>query len=239
MLLQFYGDLTVENAKELYPQHYMSFVQYKDFAEEIHQNNASKLEESQKRIREIIAVCRELHIYPEIVRKFFIKVLEYIEFLSKEINLQTHEYLVETKEFLRFCRDNRELISYMELSLQAVYSPQDLHEIDVVRYKNEISLAIQFIEENYQQRITLADIAEHVNFSTNYLCKTFKAKTGTNVISYINNLRMKKAGELLKQKDSMVKEVAICVGIDDQLYFSRMFKKHYGISPSEFKSKYL
>jgi two-component system response regulator YesN len=124
----------------------------------------------------------------------------------------------------------------MELSLQAIYSPQEIHDIDITQYKNEINKALKYIEENYQQKITLASIAEYVNFSTNYLCKSFKAEVGLNIISYINNLRMKKAGEMLKQKDSLVKEVSMNVGIDDQLYFSRLFKKYYGMSPSEYKN---
>ena len=237
--LQFYGELSIENGKEICPQHYLSFVHYKDLAEEIHRNSAALLSKSLSAIEDTIAACKEQHIYPEITCRFFVKVLEYLEFLSKDISLLTHEYLADMKEFLRFSNSSTELISYLEQSLQAIYMPQEIQDTDTAHYKNEINKAIKYIEENYQQKLTLTSIAEYVNFSTNYLCKSFKEEVGVNLISYINNVRMKKAGEMLKQKDSMVKEISMNVGIEDQLYFSRLFKKYYGMSPSEYKSLHM
>jgi two-component system response regulator YesN len=237
--LGFYGAMSIENMKEISPQHYMSFIHYKEVAEELHQNGSAKIQESLAIIDDIISSCKSQHIYPEIACRFFIKVLEHIEFLSKNMSLQTHEYLADMKEYLRFCNSSEELLAHMEQSLQSVYTPQELHELDTAQFKNEISKALKYIEENYQQKLSLSSIAEYVNFSTNYLCRSFKEEVGINVISYINNLRMKKAGELLKQKDSLVKEVSMEVGIDDQLYFSRLFKKYYGMSPSEYKNQYM
>ncbi|MDF2512671.1 MAG: hypothetical protein K0S04_2537 [Herbinix sp.] len=237
--LQFYGELSIEDGKEICPQHYMSFIQYKDLAEDIQRNGSSMLTRSMIAIEEIIMASKEQHIYPEITCRFFIKVLEYLEFLSKDMSLLTHEYLADMKEFLRFSSSSKELLSYLEQSLQAIYLLQEIGETDTARYKNEINKAIKYIEKNYQQKLTLTSIAEHVNFSTNYLCKSFKEEVGVNVIGYINNFRMKKAGEMLKQKDSMVKEISLNVGIEDQLYFSRLFKKYYGMSPSEYKNLYM
>ena len=57
--------------------------------------------------------------------------------------------------------------------------------------------------------------------------------------NYINQIRMEKAGELIRESTSNVymKEISAAVGIDDQLYFSRIFKKYYGITPSEYRIK--
>ncbi len=237
--LQFYGELSIENGKKICPQHYMSFVHYKETAEGIQRNGPSLLPESMAAIEDILSICKEQHIYPEITCRFFIKVLEYIEYQSKDMSLLTHEYLVDIKEFMRFCNSSRELLSYIEQALQAIYLSGEASDTNTVQYKNEINKALRYIKENYQQKLTLTSIAEHVNFSTNYLCKSFKKEVGMNVISYINNLRMEKAGEMLKQRGSMVKEVSIKVGIEDQLYFSRLFKKYYGMSPSEYKSLHM
>lgn len=237
--LQFYGVLSIENRRIMSPQHYMSFVHYKETAELIQRNGTALFTESMTSIGEILSACKEQHIYPEITCRFFIKVIEYMEYQSKDISLQTHEYLVDLKEFMRFCNSSRELLSYMEQALQAIFLSGELSDTNGGLYKNEINKALRYIEENYQQKLTLTAIAEHVNFSTNYLCKSFKKEVGMNVISYINELRMKKAGEMLKQRGSMVKEASIQVGIEDQLYFSRLFKKYYNMSPSEYRSLYM
>ena len=79
-------------------------------------------------------------------------------------------------------------------------------------------------------------MAEHVGLSSGYLCRIFKEETGVSINAYINNLRMTYAGELLADKNSYIKEVAISVGFEDQLYFSRLFKRYYGVTPSEYRA---
>ena len=98
---------------------------------------------------------------------------------------------------------------------------------------------IQYIESHYQDKITLEMIADHVNFSENYLCRVFKEQVGTSLITYINHVRMDKAAALIMQGSTYMKEVASLVGISDQFYFNRLFKKQFGISPSEYKSRQL
>ena len=77
--------------------------------------------------------------------------------------------------------------------------------------------------------------SEHVGLSSSYLCRIFKEETGLSMNAYITNLRMSKAGELLNDTNSYIKEVAISVGFEDQLYFSRLFKRYYGVTPSEYR----
>lgn len=102
-------------------------------------------------------------------------------------------------------------------------------------YSPEITKAISYIKTHYQHKISLPSISEHVGLSSGYLCYIFKKETGLSINTYINQLRMNKAGELLMDKNSYIKEVAAAVGIEDQLYFSRLFKRYYGITPSEYR----
>ena len=78
-------------------------------------------------------------------------------------------------------------------------------------------------------------MSEHVGLSSSYLCRIFKEETGLSMNAYITNLRMSKAGELLNDTNSYIKEVAISVGFEDQLYFSRLFKRYSGVTPSEYR----
>ena len=105
-------------------------------------------------------------------------------------------------------------------------------------YKNDVAKTIAYIEENYMHHLTLASISANVNLSSSYLCRVFKSEVGTSITSYLNNLRIRKAATLIKEQDLSLKEISAMVGIDDQLYFSRLFKKCMGISPSEYGKKF-
>ena len=105
-------------------------------------------------------------------------------------------------------------------------------------YKREVNEIIKFIEKNIDKRITLVMVANAVNLNESYLSRIFKSETGKNLMYFINEVKMKKAKELLKQQDTLVKEVANSIGMTDQFYFNRVFKKFYGVSPSKFKSDY-
>ena len=105
-------------------------------------------------------------------------------------------------------------------------------------YKNDVAKTLTYIENNYMHRLTLSSISANVNLSTSYLCRVFKSEVGTSITSYLNNLRIRKAATLIKENTFSLKEISVMVGIDDQLYFSRLFKKCMGISPSEYGKRF-
>ncbi|MFD1177527.1 response regulator [Paenibacillus puldeungensis] len=101
--------------------------------------------------------------------------------------------------------------------------------------KPEVRSALLYLDEHFAERIVISDIAERVNLSETYLCQIFKTETGRSILTYVNELRMKKAYELLASGKYLVKQAAAQVGIDDPFYFNRLFKKHFGISPKSVK----
>lgn len=105
-------------------------------------------------------------------------------------------------------------------------------------YKTDVANTLKYMEENYMHRLTLASISANVNLSSSYLCRVFKSEVGTSITSYLNNLRIRKAATLIKENDLSMKEISVMVGIDDQLYFSRLFKKCMGVSPSEYGKRF-
>ena len=81
-------------------------------------------------------------------------------------------------------------------------------------------------------------MAKVVNMNESYLSRIFKDELGMTISDYIKNTRLEKAKELLKDKDMRIKDVSISVGIQDQLYFSRLFTKFFNMTPSEYRERY-
>lgn len=93
---------------------------------------------------------------------------------------------------------------------------------------------ISFIEQNYFKRLSLADLANVVGLSGDYISRIFKEKTNYSAIEYLNYYRIKKAKSLLMHEDLKITDIAGMVGFESLHYFSRMFKKYEGVSPRKF-----
>jgi len=93
--------------------------------------------------------------------------------------------------------------------------------------------------QNYGTDIDISEYAAECNISTSRFLHLFKESTGTSPQNYIISIRIKKACELLENTDLSILKVAEQVGICDQNYFSRLFKKHMGISPSEYRKSFV
>ena len=93
---------------------------------------------------------------------------------------------------------------------------------------------VTYIEDHYSENISLDQIAENMYLSPFYISRIFKGETGNTPIRHLINLRLEKARELLEGGyQGSIQEVAALVGYDDAYHFSKLFKKRYGISPSQ------
>jgi two-component system, response regulator YesN len=106
------------------------------------------------------------------------------------------------------------------------------------KFKREIVSIIEYLNIHFSEKLSLEMISTYVNMNGSYLCRMFKKETGESIFNYLNNIRIDKAIDILKNKDNTIKELAISVGMEDQFYFNRVFKKKTGVSPSEFRKKY-
>lgn len=95
----------------------------------------------------------------------------------------------------------------------------------------------QYIAEHMNEDLSLARLAERVYFNPSYLSRLFKQITGTNLLSYINEIRLEKAMELLKNNDLKIHEIAVAVGYESASYFTQFFKRTLKISPQEYRDK--
>ncbi|WP_081735335.1 response regulator [Paenibacillus gorillae] len=96
----------------------------------------------------------------------------------------------------------------------------------------------QYMDEHYFEDIGLIDIATRHYMDPAYLSKLFKAVTDENFIEYLTRKRMEKACELLCSPERKVNEIAELVGYENQRYFSQVFKKFTGRTPSEYREAF-
>ncbi len=98
-----------------------------------------------------------------------------------------------------------------------------------------INKVVEYIEKNYSSKVTLEDIATHINLSKQYLSFLFKKETGINISSYIINLRIEKAKEMINKGEDSMKVIYQRVGFTDQQYFYKTFKKVTGLTVGQYK----
>lgn len=103
-----------------------------------------------------------------------------------------------------------------------------------------VNRIINYLNENYEQKISLEQIAHNMYLSPVYISKIFKEETGESPINYLIKIRLEKAKEiLLNSEGGSIKSIANQVGYDDVYHFSKLFKKYYGISPLYYKKRAL
>lgn len=98
-----------------------------------------------------------------------------------------------------------------------------------------LSKVTGFMEENISQQINLQQIADAFKLSKFYFAKKFLQHTGVSPIRYFLELKIKHACKLLDESNISVKDVALKIGYDDPYYFSRLFKKIMGLSPTQYR----
>lgn len=104
------------------------------------------------------------------------------------------------------------------------------------RYGDIVDEVVRYIEENYaDEELSLNLLASHVNFSPNHLSMIFSQQTGQPFIKYLTDFRMNKAKELLRCTGKRSSEIALEVGYRDSHYFSYLFKKTQGMTPTQYR----
>lgn len=98
-----------------------------------------------------------------------------------------------------------------------------------------VKKAVEYIGKNYSHKVSVSEIAGYVGLDRSYLYMLFKKYLGISPMEYLIKYRMGRACELLKIQELTVGDVSRSVGYEDQLQFSKAFKRTKGLSPSEFR----
>lgn len=124
------------------------------------------------------------------------------------------------------------------LLIELLYSISDEMRFSASpKYSEAISRVLLYLHTNYKKSITLGELAELAGYSSSRFSHLFVQECGTTPIAYQNTVRLNAACEILLSTDMTVAETALSCGFNDPLYFSRIFKRKYNLSPSEYRRR--
>ncbi|MFG6331650.1 MAG: response regulator [Lachnospiraceae bacterium] len=150
--------------------------------------------------------------------------------------------------------------SYMRTAIKSGVVDYILKPIDAQDLNNAVSAAIEqleqehpakpepvsnsvvqnireFIEKHYMEDISLSDLADMFYLSKEHLSRLFKKETGRNLFSYLMDLKLAEARRLLTETDRTLDDIAFSLGFSNGNYFSKVFKKNVGVSPSSYRNQ--
>ena len=177
---------------------------------------------------------REARVHPAEVKNFFGQTLMQLHEWTFQNTLP--DTVLEAAAALQSCRNEKQLLLMAQESfghlLRYILPPE------FALCKTEVRQILLYLHLHYDKQITLDDIAREVRLDRSYICRLFKRETGCNIFTYLNKLKMNAAAALMRGGKEYVKEIAADVGIQDPFYFTRLFKKHFGVSPSDYRKTF-
>lgn len=100
----------------------------------------------------------------------------------------------------------------------------------------QLQKAIHYIEEHYDEQLTIRDVANYINFSSTHFSRLFKKETGRNFVDYVAFTRIIKTLPFLRKYDYTIEKIASTCGFNTPNYYSLTFKKYVGISPTDYRN---
>lgn len=156
----------------------------------------------------------------------FVSAYDRFDYAIEAMHIKAFDYLLKPWNEEKLCS----LIS------EAIASIKNVEESSNENLQDSQKVVIKkYIKENYKRDISVGDVAGILGYSDVYFSKIFKQLFDDTFINYLTNVRIEKAKVLLKDVSFNIKEVGASVGYTDSNYFTKVFKRAVGMSPSEYR----
>lgn len=181
-----------------------------------------------------------VHFYGKSVEAVYEKYLERggkNVFHTEKMTGYTHlleavQVMADSEDYIRDMRINEYLQKLLTLLMEETYRP--VQESSSAKQEN-IQKVRDYLEAHYEERITLEGLAKQFYINKFYLTKLFKQTYGVTVNSYLMQIRITRAKQLLRFTDLSIELIGEKCGISDPNYFSRAFKKMEGLTPGRYR----
>lgn len=144
--------------------------------------------------------------------------------------------IASSDSYIRDMQISEKLTSLLTLLMAESWHP-DSQTIGS-RKKKDLQELRTYLDEHYQERITLDDLSERFYINKFYLTRIFKEQFGVSINSYLLQVRITHAKQHLRFSDMPIEKVASEIGVEDARYFTRMFKKVEGMTPGEYRKRW-
>ncbi|WP_435924724.1 response regulator transcription factor [Paenibacillus sp. DYY-L-2] len=190
----------------------------------------------QERIRDILRkmarTAREMAIEPGDFARDLAFVLRGIELLFSNLKFEEDLFVYLAKS--RTLEDTMELVERKLIQMTG-----SRHKgAGNARQEPKLQVIQQYIDQHLADNITSIDMARYLFLNPSYFSRYFKRMTGMTFTDYVHQYKMKLATKMLKMSSQSLESMAVGLGYSDRTYFSKVFKKYVGTTPSEYKAKH-
>ena len=159
---------------------------------------------------------------------------------AKNVNVsEFHPKVLPTQNYEKDFGYSHALKLYVEnIALTALqdYKQSTVSDVAASGKKDELAVEIlDYLEKNYKENPSLQKIAEDLNYSVPHICRNFKHAYNESVVNYIIKLKIDESLKLIEQNEKTLRQISDELGFDSVAYFSRVFKKHTGFTPSAYR----
>ena len=157
----------------------------------------------------------------------FITAYDRFDYAIEAMHIKAFDYLLKPWKEERLC----------ELINTAIENVRGMQKTDGIVHSQK-DVIKDYIDRNYKKDISAKDVAGILGYSDVYFSKVFKQLFDDNFINYLTKIRIDRAKVLLKDISFNIKEVGKSVGYADSNYFTKVFKRSIGMSPSEYRNRH-
>lgn len=189
-------------------------------------------------------ISKAIDIYHKDIFKYVSNKKNMKNFLKNlNIFLYTYFLMKYNKDLETFALKNNEYINKEDNFDNLLYFGEKIvrgysNKFTSVLKQNDHELiedALEYINNNFNKKLTLQGVANKLHISRNYLCHLFKVQTGYKFCEYINLQRVNRAKELIEENKKTLEFISFDCGFSSQSHFSTTFKKYVGLTPNEYK----
>ncbi|GIP28543.1 putative two-component sensor response regulator [Paenibacillus sp. J23TS9] len=205
------------------------FIHYSEYSERLNHLLIEENGDIESVIKSFFEFIESRRFQPSNVKQFVWKLALDLQLKLKfSIYFDTEKVQHDIAQMLNVSELRDWLLKFMN---EAVIHAE---QISKKSKKSEIIDAQKYVQLNLHRKITLEEVADRLHLNLSYFSRLYKKETGENFIEHVTRMKMEKAKLLLLHPDHTVEKVALMLGYDNKSYFVKLFKQHFGLSPSQY-----